>query len=202
MSPRALTEQEKEFQKKKILTKARELVLIYGVKHVSIDEIINAAGVGKATFYGYFSSKEELMIQLVWGIYQEILVQAEIVIKSSSRDKLPQTIGEFLKSLIQEKDKVFFFSNHQDLEQLISNMQPLEIQDFNQMEYYAFERLITLAGLDVRRVKPDVVHNYIHAMYFSISDSCMMQEHMEETITVMTTGLLNYLFGEVQYGGE
>ena len=81
-------------------------------------------------------------------------------------------------------------------------MHPIEIQDFNQMEYYALKRLITLAGLDVRMVKPDVVHNYIHAMYFSISDSCMMQEHMEETITVMTTGLLNYLFVEVQYGGE
>ncbi len=196
MCPRALTDQQKEMQKQKIFAKAQELVLQYGIKRVSVDDMIKAAGVGKATFYAYFANKEDLLMQLVWVIYQGILAQARQLIQDSPKDKLPQRIGEFLQSLVSDKEKAFFFSNHQELEQLLAIVQPSEIRDFSQMEYRAFESLITLAGLDVNRVKPDVVHNYIHAIYFSVSDGCMMPEHMDETITAMSNGLLRYLFGE------
>lgn len=203
MSPRALTDQEKDLQKQRLFSKAQELVLTHGIKRVSVDDIIKAAGMGKAAFYSYFNSKEELLVQLVWEIYQGLLRQAAEMIQGCPRDQLPRAVGAFLQSLIRDADKVFFFRNHEELTQLLAIMRPAEIKDFNQMEYRAFESLIVLAGLDTAKVKPDVVHNYIHAMYFSVSDGCMMPEHIDETVAVMTDGLLYYLFGEVaQRGGE
>ncbi len=195
MSPRALTDQEKDLQKQKLFTKAQELVLAHGIKRVSVDDIVKAAGMGKAAFYSYFTSKEELLLQLVREIYQGLLAQAAQVIQSCPKERLPEAVGVFLQSLIRDVDKVFFFRNHEELTQLLAIMQPAEIEDFSAMEYHAFESLLMLAGLDTEKVKPDVVHNYIHAMYFSVSDGCMMREHMDETITAMTNGLLYYLFG-------
>ena len=194
MPPRALTEQEKDLQQQRICKSAKELVLLYGVKKVSVDDIIRAAGVGKATFYGYFASKEALLLQLVWDIYQGFVGQTREMILGSTPDTLRQNVAAFLHSLIRDREKVFFFQNHQELSDLIAAAPPSELRDFSQMEYRAFEGLIALAGLDTAAVKPDVVHNYVHSMYFSASDGSMMPAHLEETIDAMMNGLLSYLF--------
>ena len=154
MSPRALTDQEKEFQRQKILAKAKDLILNHGVKKVSVDDMIKAAGVGKATFYNHFAGKETLLMQLVWEIYQDFLTQAKRLIQDSSAEKLRQNVGAFLRSILHDREKVFFFINHRELEDLIASLKTEEIRDFNQLECQAFESLILLAGLDVDKVKP------------------------------------------------
>ena len=202
MSPRALTDQEKDLQRQKILRSAKELVLLYGVKRVSVDDMIKAAGVGKATFYGYFAGKEELLMQLVREIYQGFIGQATKMISGSPPAELRQNVAAFLRSILNDREKIFFFRNHDELEHLIAAAPPSELLDFSQMEYLAFEGLITLAGLDLSKVRPEVVHNYIHAMYFSLSDGSMMPEHLDETIDVMMNGLLSYLFGSEVHHAE
>lgn len=195
MSPRALTDQEKELQRQKLMTKARELVLDFGVKKVSIDDIVKAAGMAKGSFYHHFSGKEELLMQLVWEIYRDFVSQAARIIESGPAGELRHNVGALIRSIIHDRDKVFFFNNHQDLEDLIAAMNRDEMRSFNQLEYEAFSALITSAGLDIQKVKPAVVHNYIHAMYFASSDGCMISEHLEETVDAMLKGLLDYIFG-------
>lgn len=195
MPPRALSEQEKDHQRQKLMTRARELVLAHGIRRVSVDDIVKAAGMAKGSFYHYFVSKEDLMMQLVWEIYQGFISQAQAVIQASGPENLRQNVAEFIRAILSEPDKIFFFDNHEDLEALIASMDLEDLQSFNGMEQQAFAGLITLAGRDVRTVKPGVVHNYIHAMYFAVSDDAMILGYLPETINAMLEGLLNYIFG-------
>lgn len=195
MPPRALSEQEKNHQRQKLMTRARELVLAHGIRRVSVDDIVKAAGMAKGSFYHYFASKEDLMMQLVWEIYQGFISQAQAVIQASGPENLRQNVAEFIRAILSEPDKIFFFDNHEDLEALIASMDLEDLQSFNGMEQQAFAGLITLAGRDVRTVKPGVVHNYIHAMYFAVSDDAMILGYLPETINAMLEGLLNYIFG-------
>jgi len=50
----------KRTSKEKLVRAARDLMLAQGYPITSVDEIINAAGVSKGSFYHYFDSKEEL----------------------------------------------------------------------------------------------------------------------------------------------
>lgn len=195
MSPRALTEQEKDLQSQKLMTKARELVLAHGVRRVSVDDIVQAAGIAKGSFYHYFSSKEDLLLQLVWDIYSGFLAQAEVVITGSTGATLRENVAGFIRSLLHDTDKVFFFQNHEELETLIATMGTEDLRDFSSLEQQGFARLIRLAGKDISIVKPGVVHNYIHAMYFAVSDGVMAAPYLEETIDAMLAGLLDYIFG-------
>src|SRR4051812_17485719 len=48
----------------RILDSARELVLDYGVRKVTVGEIARTAGVGKGTVYLYWAAKEDLILGL------------------------------------------------------------------------------------------------------------------------------------------
>ena len=195
MSPRALTEHEKDYQRQKIMSKARELLLTYGIRKVSVDDIVKAVGMAKGSFYNHFNNKEHLLMQLVWDIYQGFVEQAKNVIASSHPEDMRMNVSTFIRSILNEPDKVFFFVNHEDLEDLIASMDNKEMQNFSAMEENAFAGLIMLAGKDVQTVKPGVVHNYIHTMYFAISNDAIMPEFLQETIDAMLDGLLIYIFG-------
>ena len=195
MSPRALTNNEKGRQRQKIMAKARELLLIHGIRKVSVDDIVKAANMAKGSFYNHFDNKEDLLMQLVWDIYQGFVDQARSVIESSTSADIRNNVATFIRSVLNEPDKVFFFVNHEELEYLLTSLDNKDLQDFSAMEQRAFAGLITLAGKDVQIVKPGVVHNYIHTMYFAISDDAITPEFLQETIDAMLEGLLNYIFG-------
>jgi len=57
-------EREKNERRQAILNCAMELVLTQGVEHVSMEDIAGKAELSKATVYLYFSSKEELLIEI------------------------------------------------------------------------------------------------------------------------------------------
>ncbi len=49
--PRALTEQERCAQCERLLNKGRDVVLMYGMRKVSIEDIAKAAGMAKGTLW-------------------------------------------------------------------------------------------------------------------------------------------------------
>ncbi|HZG17815.1 MAG TPA: TetR/AcrR family transcriptional regulator [Candidatus Bathyarchaeia archaeon] len=59
------TESEKEEIRRSLLHKGRELFLKYGLAKTSIDDIVQACGIGKGSFYKFYSSKEELFYAIV-----------------------------------------------------------------------------------------------------------------------------------------
>src|SRR6185369_4316728 len=52
----------KRTSKEKLVRAARNLMLAQGYPVTSVDDIIEAAGVSKGSFYHYFDSKEELAL--------------------------------------------------------------------------------------------------------------------------------------------
>jgi len=59
------TESEKEEIRRSLLHKGKELFLKYGLAKTSIDDIVQACGIGKGSFYKFYSSKEELFYAIV-----------------------------------------------------------------------------------------------------------------------------------------
>jgi AcrR family transcriptional regulator len=53
--------------KERILEKAHELFMQYGIRSVSMDDIANSLGMSKKTLYQYFVDKDELVEGVVDG---------------------------------------------------------------------------------------------------------------------------------------
>lgn len=56
-----------------------------GFSETSIQDIVDSLGVTKGTFYYYFSSKEELLMDIHLGYIDELLVQQGLILKDTNR---------------------------------------------------------------------------------------------------------------------
>ncbi|MCL4441652.1 MAG: TetR/AcrR family transcriptional regulator [Firmicutes bacterium] len=87
------TESEKEQIRQCLLTKGKELFIQYGLAKTSIDDLVQACGIGKGSFYKFYSSKEELFY----------------VILNSQEEIRNRLIGEHLRENLPPKELMSSF---------------------------------------------------------------------------------------------
>jgi AcrR family transcriptional regulator len=192
--PRALTEQEKCLQCQKLLDKGKSVVLSQGIKKISVDEIAKAAGMAKGSFYQHFESKEQFLFKLIETMHRQIFAQVEQMLRSIT--DFQANARNFFMSLFNMPEMAFFIQNEQDISDLFFTAMPnQELQSFKQMEAGMFEKMLLLAGVDLGKANPGVVHNYVHILYLSMGSDLMMKDYLPETIDLILDSLLSYIFG-------
>ena len=88
--------------KNKIYEAARKLILDYGIDNVSVDSIVEAAGVSKGTFYVHFESKDALTVEFI----NEYTNKADIDYKSFL-ESLPEKMSIFdILTLLADRKSV------------------------------------------------------------------------------------------------
>jgi AcrR family transcriptional regulator len=112
---RKFSEKEIAFYREKILKEATNLFSILGFKKTSIQDITDAAGIAKGSFYHFFTSKEELL----FSILEEQEKFRDNLLADLTR---PENSAEFvLKKLLHEslslteKNKIFKAFYHENL---------------------------------------------------------------------------------------
>ncbi|MCF6207063.1 MAG: TetR/AcrR family transcriptional regulator [Sulfurovum sp.] len=68
---------DKEQKRKDIALACKDIILEQGIHNLTISHIAKTAGIGKGTFYEYFSSKEALLFELVNILLREYNVRKE-----------------------------------------------------------------------------------------------------------------------------
>ena len=71
--------------KEKLIGQSIHLFEKKGFSETSIQDIVDSLGVTKGTFYYYFSSKEELLMNIHLGYIDELLVQQEMILQDKSK---------------------------------------------------------------------------------------------------------------------
>ncbi|MGF1478050.1 MAG: TetR/AcrR family transcriptional regulator [Cyanophyceae cyanobacterium] len=99
--PVAFTPEERNSIRARLLDTARRLLPVVGLRKMSIDSLTREAGISKAAFYSFYSSKEALYLEL---IMQEGPGIAERVLTPLQNRSLPPAVAleSFLKALMVE----------------------------------------------------------------------------------------------------
>jgi len=191
--PRALTEQEKCRQCQRLLEKGKAVVFSQGIRKTSVDDVARAAGIAKGSFYQHFETKEKFMYELAWHIYRQLFEQAERMLFNG--DDIRVNLRKLLTNLFHMPEMIFFIHNNQDITELCTSMPSREQQSDKKIEEAMFERLLVAAGIDIEKVKPGVVHNYIHAIYLTMGSDLMIKNEVPETCDQMMNSLTSYICG-------
>ena len=80
--------------RRKIVKAAKKIICEKGLANTSIDEITEACGVAKGSFYTYFKRKEDIVFELSRGMFSEILDNAKNY-GGTFLDKLQTYMTEF-----------------------------------------------------------------------------------------------------------
>ena len=98
-------ENEKERIYSKLLTEGERLFTTHGIKKVTIDDLVKAAGIAKASFYTFYESKEYLYLDIVQRIQQKIFAELNALLDSNSslpsKERVLQTFEEMNKRMLQ-----------------------------------------------------------------------------------------------------
>jgi len=193
--PRALTEQEKCRICQKVLEKGKAVVMSQGMRKTSVDDIARAAGIAKGSFYQHFETKEKFMYELVWHVHRQLFEQAEQMLLRG--DDIQKNARTLLTHLFNMSEMTFFIRNSQEITELFVSMSNQELQAGKQMEKLMFEKLLDMAEVNTEKVKPGVVHNYIHSMYLTMGSDLMIKDALSETFDQMMNSLISYIFGDI-----
>jgi AcrR family transcriptional regulator len=108
--------------KERILIKAEELFMRYGIRSVSMDDIANNLGMSKKTLYQYYADKDELVDAVVDGHIKGIQKDC-IGCKNDARDALHE-IFIMMERIMEE----------------FSNMNPMLLYDLEKFHFKAYQR--------------------------------------------------------------
>jgi AcrR family transcriptional regulator len=92
---------------KELLDAAQKLFFKRGYLNVSVNDIIDAVGVAKGTFYHYFKSKEDLLNQLIDRFTRQTLLRVEGLLKEpglNALDKMNRFFSAFKMAKIESKE--------------------------------------------------------------------------------------------------
>lgn len=99
------SENEKERICNKLLTEGERLFTTHGIKKVTIDDLVEAVGIAKASFYTFYESKEYLYLDIVQSLQQKIFAELNILLDSNSslpsKERVLQAFKAMNKMMLQ-----------------------------------------------------------------------------------------------------
>ena len=191
--PRALTEQEKNRQRKRLVDKGKEIALSTGIRRISIDGITTSAGMAKGTFYKHFESKERFVYEVIMEFYKQIFIKSEQLIKQQI--DLQSNMQTLLNNVFHLPEIIFLIKNYREIIELNETLSPKEIEATNQVEIDIYDELLKKTGADTTIVRPEVVHNYFHMLYMVKGSDLMISEYVPETFELIIDSLATYIIG-------
>jgi AcrR family transcriptional regulator len=108
--------------KERILLKAEELFMQFGIRSVSMDDIANNLGMSKKTLYQYFADKDELVEAVVDGHISEI--QEDCLGCKKEATNAIHEIFNTMERIMEE----------------FSNMNPMLLYDLEKFHHKAYQR--------------------------------------------------------------
>lgn len=69
------SEGEKEILKQKLHAEGERLFTAYGIKKVTVDELVQATGIAKGSFYAFYQNKEHLYMDIVGRMQRDMWVE-------------------------------------------------------------------------------------------------------------------------------
>ena len=174
MSPKIFTSIDKERLREKMFLSGLELLKEYGMTHMSVEKISSEAGIGKSTFYNFFMSKEDFVVQLIefnrtrfWKAVQDML---------GGRERLSVSEGKkVLTAIINNPDSVYQYLTPEDEEKLAAVMPDKEGADLDE-ETQTLRRLFSMFEGVREDVDIAVVSNLLKVLALTAENRPILHE--------------------------
>ena len=179
---------EREMRKEQILESALNVFKTTGLDGTTMDEIAKQADFGKATLYYYFSSKEEIFIELLDRGWKTIWESIEPVIHENEN---PKDTLNIIGGLVRNDQPLFefLFTAPQKFPSALSEGKPVW-KSYQTKMYGVFQGLIEegMAKKEFPQMRTDLLMRAIgglfHGLFFLGNEKKpMSRETMEEFIT-------------------
>ena len=174
MSPKIFTIKEKEQLKEKMFIGGLELLKTNGMTHMSVEKITASAGIGKSTFYNFFLTKEDFVLQLIE--FNRSRFWKAVAEKLEGREKLTIDEGkQVLRSIINNNDSVYQYLTPEDEKKLADASPDKGMADIDE-EAKTLRKLFAVFENVRENVDFAVVSNLLKILALTAENRAMLHE--------------------------
>lgn len=189
------TPEEIKEQQLRIAQAAAELILKNGFNETPVNQIALAAGIGKSTFYEFFTTKDELILLLLDEPLAEVRGKAEIIATGSGTpwERITSILHMHLGILL--KDKAYIFRLFFEFQRL-----PLAVQAQHEVKRKAYQDLhvsLIEEGIKDKTIRP-VDTDMLMKSLLSILNSVVMTPRPSNTPAGMLDTALDIIYQGIQ----
>ena len=192
MAKRVFTEEERAEYREKMLDAGFDLLKQYGMTHMSVAKITEAADIGVSTFYNFFASKEEYVYEVLQ--YRRRKIPELIRIALNGKEKAgPAETRTYLKMMIDERYSVFPSLTPEDEKRLLEMLPELQNETETSIQFFQH----------MEGIRPDVniplVANLIKVYVLAAEGKEMLHQKVYEvTMDRMRDLILYEIFGRTE----
>lgn len=197
MAKRVFTEEERTEYREKMLAAGFDLLKQYGMTHMSVAKITEAAGIGVSTFYNFFPSKEAYVYDVME--YRKRMIPVFIKKALNGKEKAgPAETRNYLKIMIDEDYSIFPSLSPEDEKRLLE-MLPEQVRPDLQKE----TRTSMMFFQQMEGIRPDVnialVTNLIKIYVLGAEGRELLHDAAyEETMERMRDVIIYEIFGRTE----
>ena len=197
MAKRVFTEAERTEYREKMLAAGFDLLKQYGMTHMSVAKITEAAGIGVSTFYNFFPSKEAYVYEVLQ--YRRKMIPELIKMALDGKEKAgPAETRNYLKIMIDEDYSIFPSLSPEDEKRLLE-MLPEQVRPDLQKE----TRTSMMFFQQMEGIRPDVnialVTNLIKIYVLGAEGRELLHDAAyEETMERMRDVIIYEIFGRTE----
>ena len=197
MAKRVFTEAERTEYREKMLAAGFDLLKQYGMTHMSVAKITEAAGIGVSTFYNFFPSKEAYVYEVLQ--YRRKMIPELIKMALNGKEKAgPAETRNYLKIMIDEDYSIFPSLSPEDEKRLLE-MLPEQVRPDLQKE----TRTSMMFFQQMEGIRPDinigVVTNLIKIYVLGAEGRELLHDAAyEETMERMRDVIIYEIFGRTE----
>ncbi|MPM23626.1 hypothetical protein SDC9_70100 [bioreactor metagenome] len=123
MSPKIFAISKREEVRAKMLGAGFALIKEHGMTHASVEKVTQAVGLGKSTFYNFFSSKEIFVYEIIK--YQRDRAKQNFMDILGDREKMTSVEARaYLKRIIFSEDSIYKYLTAEDESKLKAALPP------------------------------------------------------------------------------
>jgi AcrR family transcriptional regulator len=167
--PKAFSKEEKEIIRRQLREKGEKLFEAYGLRKTTVGDITQAVGISKGSFYSFYPSKEELLLDILEQIesdLRESILEYTVRPQEKARESVSAILRSFLLTwdafpLLRRLDK-------SDFDYLARKLPAERVQGHIDKDEEFIENFIEKFqhdGITVQ-VPPRVVTNLIKSLFF------------------------------------
>jgi AcrR family transcriptional regulator len=174
----------------------------YGIKRTNIEEICNAVGISKGSFYSFFDSKELFFIEIRENSEQkikEILIEVTLNHKGSSKERFIDALSTVFQEVRSHTWLISLMKNRGEYEQLLRKLPQERVEKHIADDEEDIEKFMLFLGLDTKDVDIKTVSVAIRGLFFILlHEQELGKKNIESVINLLLEGLAERLFGRGQ----
>ena len=173
-----------------------ELAIARGLRNLTIDEIVRAAGMAKGTFYLHFASKEEFLFALLEDLHERLLRQVEGMVLEQGFSASRDALRNFILELFGLPEFSFFIKHHEELSELFEGSLGDRVRSLEEYEVSVYDKILRQAGADTNKVDSTVVLECIHMIFIGAGGAGLAADrNSSRAVGVLVDGLVAYVSG-------